>query len=222
MLDIIIVEDNHEIGELLSDFLRKENYIVSVAKDGEAALELFERYGAKLVILDLMLPGMDGFAVCSKIRETSNAHILIVSAKTEKNDKLKGLNLGADDYIEKPYDIDIMLAKIAGIFKRRYAVDELIDGDIRVNKVSRTVCRNDIPIEMTVKEFELLVLLIENKGRILTKEYLFNQIWGSDSFSEQQTLTVHIKRLRQKIEDDPKNPKHIQTVWGVGYKYESI
>ena len=222
MLDIIIVEDNHEIGELLSDFLRKENYIVSVAKDGEAALELFERYGAKLVILDLMLPGMDGFAVCSKIRETSNAHILIVSARTEKNDKLKGLNLGADDYIEKPYDIDIMLAKIAGIFKRRYAVDELIDGDIRVNKVSRTVCRNDIPIEMTVKEFELLVLLIENKGRILTKEYLFNQIWGSDSFSEQQTLTVHIKRLRQKIEDDPKNPKHIQTVWGVGYKYESI
>lgn len=102
MLDIIIVEDNHEIGELLSDFLRNENYIVSVAKDGEAALELFERYGAKLVILDLMLPGMDGFAVCSKIRETSNAHILIVSAKTEKNDKLKGLNLGADDYIEKP------------------------------------------------------------------------------------------------------------------------
>ena len=101
MLDIIIVEDNHEIGELLSDFLRKENYIVSVAKDGEAALELFERYGAKLIILDLMLPGMDGFAVCSKIRETSNAHILIVSAKTEKNDKLKGLNLGADDYIEK-------------------------------------------------------------------------------------------------------------------------
>ena len=175
-----------------------------------------------LIVLDIMLPGIDGFAVCRKIREESDTPILIVSAKVEKEDKLNGLILGADDYIEKPYDIDIMLAKIAGIFKRRYAVDELIDGDIRVNKVSRTVCRNDIPIEMTVKEFELLVLLIENKGRILTKEYLFNQIWGSDSFSEQQTLTVHIKRLRQKIEDDPKNPKHIQTVWGVGYKYESI
>ena len=173
-------------------------------------------------MLDIMLPGIDGFAVCRKIREESDTPILIVSAKVDKEDKLNGLILGADDYIEKPYDIDIMLAKIAGIFKRRYAVDELIDGDIRVNKVSRTVCRNDIPIEMTVKEFELLVLLIENKGRILTKEYLFNQIWGSDSFSEQQTLTVHIKRLRQKIEDDPKNPKHIQTVWGVGYKYESI
>lgn len=176
----------------------------------------------RLIVLDVMLPGIDGFAVCRKIREESDTPILIVSAKVDKEDKLNGLILGADDYIEKPYDIDIMLAKIAGIFKRRYAVDELIDGDIRVNKVSRMVCRNDIPIEMTVKEFELLVLLIENKGRILTKEYLFNQIWGSDSFSEQQTLTVHIKRLRQKIEDDPKNPKHIQTVWGVGYKYESI
>lgn len=123
-------------------------------------------------MLDVMLPGIDGFAVCRKIREESDTPILIVSAKVDKEDKLNGLILGADDYIEKPYDIDIMLAKIAGIFKRRYAVDELIDGDIHVNKVSRTVCRNDIPIEMTVKEFELLVLLIENKGRILTKEYL--------------------------------------------------
>ena len=126
MLDIIIVEDNHEIGELLSDFLRKENYIVSVAKDGEAALELFERYGAKLVLLDLMLPGMDGFAVCSKIRENSNTHILIASAKTDKESTLKGLQLGADDYISKPYDIDILLAKINGIFKRKYARDEII------------------------------------------------------------------------------------------------
>jgi DNA-binding response OmpR family regulator len=169
-----------------------------------------------------MLPGIDGFAVCKKIREESNTPILIVSAKTEKEDKLNGFVLGADDYIEKPYDIDIMLAKIAGIFKRRYALDEVICGDIKINKVRRTVCKNDVQIEMTAKEFDLLVLLIENKGKTLTKEYLFNQIWGSDSFSEQQTLTVHIKWLRQKIEDDPKNPKHIQTVWGVGYKYESI
>ena len=115
-----------------------------------------------------------------------------------------------------------MFAKIAGILKRRYAVDELVCNDIKINKVSRTVCKNDTQIEMTSKEFDLLVLLIENKGKALTKEYLFNQIWGSDSFSEQQTLTVHIKWLRQKIEDDPKNPKHIQTVWGVGYKYESV
>lgn len=222
MTDILIVEDNKELADLLCDFLRGENYTVSVAGTGEKALSLYEKYGARLVVLDIMLPGMDGFAVCKKIREDSNTPILIVSAKTDKEDKLNGLILGADDYIEKPYDIDIMLAKIAGIFKRRYAVNEVICGDIKINKVSRTVYKNDVQIEMTAKEFDLLVLLIENKGKALTKEFLFNQIWGSDSFSEQQTLTVHIKWLRQKIEDDPKNPKHIQTVWGVGYKYESV
>lgn len=222
MVDILIVEDNPELAGLLCDFLRGENYTVSVADSGEKALSLYERYGAKLIVLDIMLPGIDGFAVCKKIREESNTPILIVSAKTGKEDKLSGLLLGADDYIEKPYDIDIMLAKIGGIFKRRYAIDELICGDIKINKLSRTVCKNDTPIEMTAKEFDLLVLLAENKGKTLTKEYLFNRIWGSDSFSEQQTLTVHIKWLRQKIEDDPKKPRKIQTVWGVGYQYESV
>lgn len=222
MTDILIVEDNKELANLLCDFLRMENYTVSVAETGEKALTLYEKYGARLIVLDIMLPGIDGFAVCRKIREESNTPIIIVSAKTEKEDKLNGLVLGADDYIEKPYDIDIMLAKIGGIFKRRYAVDEIIEGDICVNKISRTVYKNDTPVEMTAKEYDLLVLLIENKGKALSKEYLFNQIWGSDSFSEQQTLTVHIKWLRQKIENDPKNPQKILTVWGVGYKYESV
>lgn len=222
MTDILIVEDNKELATLLCDFLRGENYTVAIAETGEKALSLYESNGARLIVLDIMLPGIDGFAVCKKIREESNTPILIVSAKNEKDDKLTGLTLGADDYIEKPYDIDIMLAKISGIFKRRYAVDEIIDGDIRINKASRNVYKNDIEIEMTAKEYELLVLLMENKGKALSKEYLFNQIWGSDSFSEQQTLTVHIKWLRQKIEDDAKNPKRILTVWGVGYRYESI
>lgn len=222
MTDILIVEDNKELAELLCDFLRAENYTVSIAETGEKALSLYEKYGARLVVLDIMLPGIDGFAVCRKIREESNTPILIVSAKTEKEDKLNGLVLGADDYIEKPYDIDIMLAKIGGIFKRRYSVDELICGDIRISRESRRVYKNDVLLEMTAKEFELLVLLMENKGKALSKEYIFNQIWGSDSFSEQQTLTVHIKWLRRKIEDDPKNPKRILTVWGVGYKYESV
>ena len=222
MTDILIVEDNKELADLLCDFLRAENYTVSVAQTGEKALSLYERYGARLIVLDIMLPGIDGFAVCRKIREESDTPILIVSARTSKDDKLNGLILGADDYIEKPYDIDIMLAKIAGIFKRRYAVDELTFGDIRINKVSRCVFKNDIRLDLTAKEFDLLLLLVENKGKTLTKEYLFNQIWGSDSFSEQQTLTVHIKWLRQKIEDDPKKPKRIQTVWGVGYRYESV
>lgn len=221
-MDILIVEDNKELAGLLCDFLRRENYTVSVAESGEKALSLYERYGARLIVLDIMLPGTDGFGVLKKIREESNVPVLIVSAKTAKEDKLCGLDIGADDYIEKPYDIDIMLAKIGGIFKRRYAVDEIADGDIRINKVSRTVYKNGVPLEMTAKEFDLFLLLAENKGRTLSKEYLFGQVWGRDSFSEQQTLTVHIKWLRQKIEDDPKEPKRILTVWGVGYKYESV
>lgn len=219
MIDILIVEDNKELASLLCDFLRAENYTVSVADSGEKALSLYEKYGARLIVLDIMLPKMDGFAVCSKIREQSNTPIFIVSAKINKDDKLNGLVLGADDYIEKPYDIDILLAKIAGIFKRRYALDEITEGSLKLNKASKTVFKNDVPIDMTSKEFELLLLLIENKGKTLNKEYIFNTIWGSDSFSEMQTLTVHIKWIRQKIEDNPKNPEHIQTVWGVGYKF---
>lgn len=220
MLDILIVEDNTEIAALLCDFLRRENYVVSTANTGEKAIDIFERYGAKLIILDIMLPGMDGFAVCSKIRESANTHILIVSAKTEKNDKLKGLNIGADDYIEKPYDIDILIAKIKGIFRRKYAQEELVEGNLRLNTIKQTLCVDDRETDVTEKEFELLKLLIENKGVTLKKEYLFHTVWGSDSDSEMQTLTVHVKRLREKIEPEPKKPVHIITEWGVGYRFE--
>lgn len=220
MPDIIICEDNKEIGDLLSAFLKKENYTVAIAPTGERALELFEKYGAKLLVLDIMLPGIDGFSVCSKIRETSNTHIIIASTRSDKDSKLEGLSLGADDYIEKPYDIDILLAKIRGIFKRKYAIEEVIDGDLRLNTMKRTATLAGKPLVMTEKEFALLQLLIENKNTTLKKEYIFNNIWGSDSDSEIQTLTVHIKWLREKIEEDPKNPKHIITVWGTGYRYE--
>lgn len=220
MLDILIVEDNKEIGILLCDFLRKENYTVSVARTGEKALELYEKYGARVIVLDIMLPGMDGFAVCSKIRETSNTHIFIASAKVEKNDKLKGLNLGADDYIEKPYDVDILIAKIKGVFKRKYGQEEIVEGNIRLNTVQKSIYVDGQKKEVTEKEFELLKLLIENKNVTMKKEYLFNTVWGSDSDSEIQTLTVHIKRLREKIEEEPKKPRHIITEWGVGYRFE--
>lgn len=219
VIDILIVEDNRELAELLCDFLRAESYMVSIAATGERALALYEKYSARLIVLDIMLPGLDGFALCEKIRGKSDVPILIVSAKTTKEDKLKGLLNGADDYIEKPYDIDIMLAKISGIFKRRYSLDELVCDNIRFNRITRTVYKNDTPVELTAKEFDLLLLLAENRGKALTKEYIFNRIWGSDSFSEQQTLTVHIKWIRQKIEDDPKDPQKILTVWGVGYKF---
>ena len=220
MTDILIVEDNREIAELLRDFLRAENYTVSLAETGEKALSLYEKYGARLVVLDIMLPGIDGFEVCRKIREQENTPILIVSAKDSKEDKLNGLILGADDYIEKPYDIDILLAKISGIFKRRYQSDTMVSGDLILDKINRQVTKNGSPLQMTAKEFDLLLYMVENKGQALSKELLFNKIWGVDSFSEQQTLTVHIKWLREKIEEDTKNPKHILTVWGVGYRYE--
>lgn len=183
-------------------------------------LDIFERYGAKLFILDIGLPGMDGFAVCSKIRETSNTHILIASARTSKEDKLRGLNLGADDYIEKPYDIDILIAKINGIFKRKYAVEELSAGGLVLNTVKRSLTVDGRGVSLTEKEFDLLRLLVENEGTTLRKEYLFNTVWGSDSESELQTLTVHIKWLREKIEKDPKKPRYILTVWGTGYRFE--
>lgn len=220
MIDILIIEDNKELCTLLCDFLRQENYVVSTAESAEKALPLFERYGAKLVLLDINLPGIDGFAVCSKIREKDNTPIIILTARLSKEDKLNGILLGADDYIEKPYDIDILLAKIRGIFKRRLAIDVLTDGDISLNLADCTVTKKGVPVSLTTKEFELLHLLISNKGQSLSKDFIFGKIWGSDSESEQQTLTVHIKWLRQKIEDDPKEPKRILTVWGKGYRWE--
>ena len=220
MVDILLVEDNTELSGLLCEFLRAEGYVVSTADNGEKALSLFEKYGARLVLLDINLPGMDGFAVCRRIRAKENTPIIILTARCDKEDKLNGIVLGADDYIEKPYDIDILIAKIKGIFKRRLALDTLTDGDITLNLALGTASKDGAPLSMTAKEFELLHMLMSNKGQTLTKEMLFDRIWGSDSESEPQTLTVHIKWLRQKIEEDPKDPKRILTVWGKGYRWE--
>ena len=220
MTDILIVEDNSELAAVLCDFLREEGYIVAVADSGEHAVSMYERYGARLVILDIMLPETDGFEVLRKIRKNDNTPVIIVSAKTEKDDKLNGLILGADDYIEKPYDIDILMAKIHGIFKRRYQTDNIVCGDLTLDRVKCTAKINDRLLNLNSKEFALLLYLVENKGRAISKETLFNKIWGFDSESEQQTLTVHIKWLREKLEDNPRLPKHIITVWGVGYRYE--
>jgi len=220
MVDILIVEDNEELCSLLCDFLRNENYTVSTAGSAEKALSLFEKYGARLVLLDIMLPKADGFAVCKRIRERDNTPIIVLTARTDKEDKLNGILLGADDYIEKPYDIDILIAKIKGIFRRRLAIDKLTDGDITLDLADGTAEKGGVPINMTAKEFELLHLLMANKGQTLGKDFLFSRIWGADSESEPQTLTVHIKWLREKVEEDPKNPRRIITVWGKGYRWE--
>ena len=219
MTDILIVEDDKELSALLSDFLREEGYTVSCVESGARAIELYARYGARLVVLDIGLPDVNGFSVCSKLRETDDTPILIVSARTDKEDKLNGLDLGADDYIEKPYDIDILLAKIKGIFKRRYQRKLLSANGVTLNLADRTAEIDGKPADLPAKEFDLLALLIENQGKALKKEYLFNTVWGSDSDSELQTLHVHINRLRQKLGDDPKQAKRLLTVWGVGYKF---
>lgn len=219
MSDILLVEDNKELADLLTDFLRAEGYTVSAVDSGKRAVELFEKYGAKLVVLDINLPDVNGFAVCSKLRENTDTPILIVSCRTEKEDKLTGLGLGADDYIEKPYDIDILLAKIKGIFKRRYQQDIISADGVTLNLANRTATIDGETVVLTSKEFDLLALLVENQGKTMKKEYLFSTVWGTDSDSELQTLHVHINRLRSKLGDDPKKAKRLLTVWGVGYKF---
>ena len=219
MIDILIAEDNKEICGLITDFLRAENYVVSAADTGEKALSLYEKYGARLVLLDINLPDIDGFSVCEKLRRNDNVPIIIITARTDRDDKLNGILLGADDYIEKPFDIEILIAKIKGIFKRRLAREIISDGDIILNISDGRVTKNGVQTELSAKEFELLKILMQNKGQTLTKEFLFSRIWGSDSESELQTLTVHIKYLREKIENDPKYPQKIITVWGKGYRW---
>ncbi|GHU81490.1 DNA-binding response regulator [Clostridia bacterium] len=221
MKDILIIEDDIEIGTLLQDFLIKGGYSVYHATSGEEGLEYLESKVVRLVLLDIMLPKIDGFVVCKKIHDEKNLPLIILSAKSEKDDKLNGLLLGADDYIEKPYDIDILLAKINAIYRRHYDSSNkiLTAGNIKIDTDARLAYNKEKLINLKAKEYDLLLFMIENKGKALRKETIFNRVWGNDSLSEPSTLTVHIKWLREKIEEDSKNPKCISTVWGVGYVF---
>lgn len=226
MTDILLVEDYGELNTLMCTFLEKAGYRVKGADTGEAALEFLEREAVKLVILDVMLPGMDGFAVCGAIRERSSVPILFLSARVDKEDQMNGFLLGADDYVEKPVDMDILQAKVAALMRRNYDLKQkntvLDSGALSVDKEAKQVFLDHREVVLTGKEYELLLLFVENPGKTLHKDFLFQRVWGIDSFSENQTLTVHIKTLRNKIEEDPSQPKRILTVWGVGYRYEEI
>lgn len=228
MTDILLVEDNEELSGLTQLFLKKAGYSVHAVMDGEAAVEYIENNSGKLrlVLLDIMLPGIDGFAVCRAVRKKGSTPIIILSARTGKDDKLKGYDLGADDYIEKPFDMDILIAKIAALINRNGHIESeknyIVSGEITVDLSSHKVTLAGNTINLSIKEYELLVLFIKNPEKVLDKNFIFDTIWGSYSESENQTLTVHIKTLRDKIEVDKKNPKRIQTVWGVGYRYEEI
>lgn len=226
MTDILLVEDNEELSGLIRDFLIREGYSVFCTAVGEDALEYLKTHSVKLILLDIMLPGIDGFAVCRTIREKWDTPVLIMSARSGRENQLTGYELGADDYMEKPVDAFILIAKVKALMQRSYGVrtelNYLTSGDISIDLTSRKVSLRKRKLELNVKEYELLLLFVRNPGKTLAKEYLFANIWGMDSLSENQTLTVHIKMLRSKIEDNPREPKRIQTVWGVGYRYEEI
>lgn len=222
--DILLIEDNEELAALIQTFLKRDGYSVEVSASAEDALLFLKEHKVKLLLLDIMLPGIDGFGFCAAIRKESNVPVMIMSARVDKEDKMNGFALGADDYLEKPVDIDILLAKISALMRRNYDLKKdntvLISGALSIDTDAKSVFLHGKELTMTVKEYELLLLFIKNPGRTLSKEYLFNQIWGIDSFSENQTLTVHVKMLRDKIEDNPGKPERIKTVWGIGYRYE--
>ena len=226
MADILIIEDNAELAEVIKDFLQVEGYSVYLASGGEEGLAYLAEHPVKLLLLDIMLPEMDGFTVCRLVREKFNLPILIMSARHGDDNKIIGLELGADDYLEKPFSVNLLTAKVKAQLRRSYDMNDdkqlLSDGDLTINRTSMQVFLSGNPLVMTVKEYELLVLLMGNKGKALRKEWLFQQIWGADSFSEPSTLTVHMNKLREKIENNPKEPGRIITVWGVGYKYEGV
>lgn len=226
MTDILLVEDHEELNQLMRIFLEKDGYSVISALSGEDALACLATETVKLIILDVALPGMDGFAVCADVRKRSNTPILFLSARVDKEDKMNGFLQGADDYVEKPVDMDLLSARVKALMRRSYDLKQqntvIHSGAISIDKEARQAFLAGRELVLTGKEYELLVLLAENPGRTLKKEYLFGKIWGEDSFSEEQTLTVHVKMLRDKIEEDPRKPRRIVTIWGTGYRYEEI
>lgn len=226
MTDILIVEDNTELAELIQAFLFREGFSCYHVGSAEEGLEWLKENKPQVILLDIMLPDMDGFAFCQSVRRTSRLPIFIMSARSAKTDQLMGFELGADDYMEKPVDPDILCAKIRALIARQRQkpnqTSKFVSGELIIDKEARRVYLKEKRLELNVKEYDLLMLFIENAGKTLHKEYLFNQIWGMDSMSENQTLTVHIKMLRSKIEEDARQPRRIQTVWGVGYRYEEI
>lgn len=223
MTDILIIEDNEELGTLISDFLRREGWSVTHSGTAEDGLALLEKETFKLLLLDIMLPGKNGFEALSEIRKTRNMPVMIMSAKSDDESKILGVEIGADDYVEKSVSIPVLTSKIKALMRRSYDVAEdkqiLSAGEISVDVGARTVYKNDKQIDIKGKEFDLLVYLMERRGQALKKETIFNAVWGESCFSELSSLSVYISWLRDKIEDDPKNPKYIKTVYKIGYTF---
>lgn len=225
MTKILVVEDEASFSDALAYLLGREGFEVSVADSGPGALEEFDRHGADLVLLDLMLPGLPGTEVCRQLRTRSNVPVIMLTAKDTEVDKVVGLELGADDYVTKPYSSRELVARIRAVLRRHSDADLATDGILTAGPVRMDIERHIVTINgqtqaLPLKEFELLEFLIRNSGRVLTRSQLIDRVWGSDYFGDTKTLDVHIKRLRAKIEADPANPVSIQTVRGLGYKFE--
>jgi two-component system response regulator RegX3 len=225
MTRILVVEDEVSFSDPLSYLLRKEGYEVSVAETGPDALDDFDRQGADLVLLDLMLPGLSGTEVCRALRQRSAVPVIMLTAKDSEIDKVVGLEIGADDYVTKPYSSRELLARIKAVLRRGQEPEDLLPTTIEAGPVRMDVERHIVtvagqPTPLPLKEFELLEMLLRNTGRVLTRMQLIDRVWGSDYVGDTKTLDVHVKRLRAKIEPDPAEPRHIVTVRGLGYKFE--
>ncbi len=225
MTRILVVEDEESLSDPLSYMLTKEGFEVSLAATGPEGLEQFDRHGADLVLLDLMLPGLSGTEVCRALRAKSSVPVIMLTAKDSEVDKVVGLELGADDYVTKPYSARELVARIRAVLRRRGEPEELVAATVEAGPVRLDVDRHVVsvhgaPVPMPLKEFELLELLLRNAGRVLTRGQLIDRVWGSDYVGDTKTLDVHVKRLRAKVEPDPSAPKHIVTVRGLGYKFE--
>ncbi|WP_141502117.1 response regulator transcription factor [Paenibacillus luteus] len=224
MSRILIIEDEKSIAELERDYLEINGYQVDVEHSGDKGLILALNESYDLIILDVMLPKVDGFEICRKIRSEKNTPIILISSKTEDIDKVRGLGLGADDYIIKPFSPSEMVARVKAHISRyerflgKQQNEEISLGGLRIDKLSRRVYLNETEVQFTTKEFDLLSFLAANPNRVYSKEQLFDRIWGSESLGDHNTVAVHIRKLREKIEPDSSNPQYIETIWGAGYR----
>ena len=226
MTRVLVVEDEESFSDALSYMLRKEGFEVAVAATGPDAIAEFDRSGADLVLLDLMLPGLPGTEVCRLLRQRSTVPVIMLTAKDSEVDKVVGLELGADDYVTKPFSSRELVARIRAVLRRAgEGPEELITGTVeagpvRLDSERHVVTVNGREVPMPLKEFDLLELLLRNSGRVLTRMQIIDRVWGSDYVGDTKTLDVHVKRLRAKVELDPANPHHLVTVRGLGYKFE--
>ena len=225
MKKILIIEDDAEIAMLEKDYLEINGFETEVIANGKQALTALIGGGYDLVLLDLMLPGQDGYHICRQIRDKTDIPILMVTARTESADKIRGLGLGADDYIVKPFDPAELVARVKSHLKRyerlkgaKDSKDSILIGDLKIQPKSWKVYKGETEIKLRSREFELLLFLAENPNTVFSKEQLFEKIWGLNYAGDSATVTVHINRIREKIEDDPSKPKIIETVWGAGYR----